>query len=251
MVSPVRAAAVFGYASAMAAVLSAAPQQPKPVPTPQPGPTAHAPAEFVGVWAYNPEESVNAATGKPERAPRVAAARVPAGRPVGSPADTGMVSAPGDLGGRGGSLGPASPGFGAGGAGGPIGGSVGPVGATVAMVQENRSLTRDLLEVPETLTVKVDPQTVTFIDDLDRARVYPTTGERRRYQLGAARFHAAAAWAGSTFEKKIDAIDGFRMTEVYFLSENGRRMFVILRVGSTRKGAPVMGVNRVYDRVDP
>ena len=57
-------------------------------------------------------------------------------------------------------------------------------------------------------------------------------------------------WSGSQFEKKIDAADGFRMTEIYFLSEDARRLFVILRVGSTRKGAPVMGVNRVYDRVD-
>lgn len=118
------------------------------------------------------------------------------------------------------------------------------------MIQENRSLTRDLLEVPQALTIKVDPAAVTFIDDLDRARSYSTTGAKQKYQLGAARFNAVAEWSGANLQKKIDAADGFRMTEVYYLSADGQRLFVILRVGSSRKGAPVMGINRVYDRAD-
>jgi len=118
------------------------------------------------------------------------------------------------------------------------------------MIQENRSLTRDLLEIPEMLTITIEPQAVTFVDDLDRTRTYPVTGERRKYQLGAARFNATTSWADSRLEKKIDAADGFRMTETYFVDETARRLFVLLRVGSSRKGAPVMGVNRVYNRVD-
>jgi hypothetical protein len=104
------------------------------------------------------------------------------------------------------------------------------------MIQENRSLTRDLMEVPEALTIKVSPVAVTFIDDLERQRTYPTSGERQRIQLGAARFNAAAFWTGSQLEKRIDAADGFRMTEI-FLSADARRIFVI-RVGSNRKARP-------------
>jgi hypothetical protein len=119
------------------------------------------------------------------------------------------------------------------------------------MIQENRSLTRDLLEVPESLAISLSPAQISFMDDLRRERVYPTTGEKARYQLGAARFNAAMEWNGSQLVKRIDAADGFRMTETYFLSEDAKRLFVIVRVGSNRKNAPVMGVNRVYDRVDP
>jgi hypothetical protein len=41
------------------------------------------------------------------------------------------------------------------------------------------------------------------------------------------------------------------MSEVYFLSKDAQRLFVILRVAGTRKGAPPIGADRVYDRVTP
>jgi hypothetical protein len=127
-------------------------------------------------------------------------------------------------------------------------GSAGQLGPTVAMIQENRALMRDLMEIPESLTIRIQPGAVTFIDDLSRARTYSTEGERQRYQLGAARFNAVAEWSGVRLHKLIDAADGFRMSETYLLSEDNRRLFVIVRVGSDRKNAPIMGVNRVYDR---
>jgi hypothetical protein len=40
------------------------------------------------------------------------------------------------------------------------------------------------------------------------------------------------------------------MNELYFLSEDGRRLFVIIRVGEQRKDLRPTGVNRVYDRSD-
>jgi hypothetical protein len=196
------------------------------------------PATFAGVWAYNEEESVNAATGRQERSPRSATARNPAARNGGAGAGTaaraGAVAPP-----------PAAPG---GIPSNPFGSS-GQIGPTVAMIQENRSLTRDLLEVPESLTIRVAPSAVTFIDDLSRERIY-APGVRSRYQLGAARFNAVMEWSGPQLVKRIDAADGFRMTETYFLSEDAQRLFVIVRIGSNRKGAPIMGVNRVYDRID-
>jgi hypothetical protein len=38
------------------------------------------------------------------------------------------------------------------------------------------------------------------------------------------------------------------MFETYFLSDDGNRLFVIIRIGEQTKNAPVVGVNRVYDR---
>lgn len=209
----------------------------------EPAPAAGIPAaptsddlqRFSGVWVYNEEESLNAATGRPERSPRSATQRTPLGRggatAPSAPPRPPVVPQPGRTG-----LGPA------------LTGLSGQIGPTVAMIQENRSLARDLLEIPESLAITATTGAVTFTDDLERVRVYPTDGQRSRYQLGAARFNAAAEWNGTQFIKRIDGADGFRMTETYFLSEDGRRLFVIVRVGSNRKNAPVMGVNRVYDR---
>jgi hypothetical protein len=203
-----------------------------PASSPPPKATPHPPEHFAGVWAYNAIESVNAATGRPEQAPRSATQRTPTaarggGAVISSTAQT--QSVPGAYG---------------------FGNSPRDIGPTVAMIQENRSLRRDLMEVPEALTIRVSQAGVTFVDDLDRERTYQTNGQRQRVQLGAARFNAATVWSNSQLEKRIDAPDGFRMTEVYFLSSDAQRMFVIVRVGSDRKGAPIMGVNRVYDRVD-
>lgn len=205
------------------------------------GPSAASPPvdRFVGLWVYNEDESLNAATGRQERSPRSAAQRTPVGRGAGSGASGRATPAlPTAESGRA-SVGPRI-----------VPGLNGQLGPTVAMIQENRSLTRDLLEVPESLSISVSPGQISFVDDLFRERVYPTTGEKARYQIGAARFNAALQWTGPQLVKRIDASDGFRMTETYFLSEDGKRLFVILRIGSDRKNAPIMGVNRVYDRVD-
>ena len=69
-----------------------------------------------------------------------------------------------------------------------------------------------------------------------------------KYQLGAAQFDARARWEGAAFKKDIEAAHGFKMFETYFLSDDGNRMFVIIRIGPQTKDAPVVGVNRVYDR---
>jgi hypothetical protein len=189
------------------------------------------PELLAGIWQYNAEESVNAATGRPERAARVAGVRAPA-RPAAGSATPARPSAL-----AGASFAPGSP-------------AVTALGPTVAIIQENRSLARDLLEIPEALTIAVTPAGVTFTDDLEREWTYSTDGVPQRYQMGAALFNAVTAWNGPALEKSIDAANGFRMTETYFLSPDGRRMFVLLRVTSARKDAPVMGINRVYDRID-
>jgi hypothetical protein len=123
------------------------------------------------------------------------------------------------------------------------------MGPTLAMMQESRSLRRDLMEVPEALTIAIADGAVSITDDLDRTRVYATSGLKQKYQLGAARYAAATEWKDSQLQKHIEASDGFRMTETYFLSPDGQRMFVIVRLGDPKKGTSTVGVNRVYDRV--
>src|SRR5262249_41749692 len=106
-------------------------------------------------------------------------------------------------------------------------------------------------EVPQTLKIKVSSEAVSLTDDLDRERTYPTSGKKQHYQLGAANYDAKAYWDGHQFYKDIEGIRGFKMHETYFLSEDGKRLFVIIRVGdpSKDKNAPIVGFNRVYDRV--
>jgi hypothetical protein len=199
----------------------------------------HVPDQFAGVWDYNAQESVNAATGRPEQSPRSATARTPGARggavsrpPSAVPPINGANAVPN----------------------GGIRGDGLSVGLTPDMLQESRDAARDLLEVPEELTIRVAPETVTFIDDLERQRTYPTNGVKQRYQLGAARYDAQVSWRGPQLLKQIEGPYGFKMTETYFLSPDGQRLFVIIRVGkpkgSSRKDDPVIGVNRVYDKVE-
>src|SRR5690349_3068004 len=105
--------------------------------TPQPSAVSHPPEHFVGLWAYNAAESVNAATGRPEQAPRSATTNRAGG---------------GGRGAGGGAMPPSRPSDGGDGRYAGFGNSGNNVGPTVAMIQENRSLRRDLMEVPEELT---------------------------------------------------------------------------------------------------
>ncbi len=194
------------------------------------------PDQFAGQWDYNPAESTNAATGKPEQDPKSATQRsLAAARPSTPPPDNT---------GRGPTR---SAGSTAGGAetDDPTGAFRGWAAAWV------RSAARDLLEVPERLTITASTGAITIADDLDRARTYPTDGKKRKYQLGSAVFEAKASWEGPRLKKEIEAVNQFRMTETYFVSDDASRLFVIIRIGDPAKAtnAPVVGVNRVYDRV--
>ena len=203
---------------------------------------------LAGLWVYNPNESINVATGRPEQAPKSATQRTPGARAGGA----GNQGRPGLSPGYGRASGIATDG--ATGDGRPAGQpnaifAAGEIGPTLAMMQESRSLRRDLMEVPEALKIAVAPGAVTFTDDLDRSRIYETTGLKQKYQLGAARFAAATEWKDAQLQKRIEAADGFRMSETYFLSADGQRLFVIVRLGAQKKGTPLIGVNRVYDRI--
>lgn len=190
--------------------------------TPAPGRTDPRPAaDFTGTWEYNADESVDAATGRPETA-RAANQRR------------------GSAGGAGGS------GQGAG------------FGATSASaVQEalfnlylaRRSTRRDLLEIAPTLQIQATPECVTLTDDLDRVLTFPSDGGKRKYQLGAAVFDARSVWNQHRFVVDIEGPEDLKISETWFLSEDGSRLFLVIRLGEPARGARPVGVNRVYDRV--
>jgi hypothetical protein len=192
---------------------------------------------FAGAWRYNEKESINAQTGRPELGPQ-AGARRPGGAPAARPPQTTGDSS-------------SSRGAGDGGGGGGFGGGGfrnDPFALTPFAMAEVRGFVRDLLEVPLRLTIRVGADSVTFVDDLDRELTFPTDGRKQKYQVSASRFDARVRWEGPRLIKEIEAAHGFKMSEQYFLSEDGRRLFVILRVGEQRKDARPVGANRVYDR---
>jgi hypothetical protein len=185
---------------------------------------AHAPKDFAGIWTYNAGESIDVSTGKPEQGPRGVpprSTRTAAPRPVPSGGSTG----------------------------GPDQGRQSEFGPSPLALRASRDLMRDLLEVPQSLDLKVAPDAVTVTDDIDRSRTYPTDGSRQHYRLGGSEFNARVQWRDSQLRKDIDAAFGFKMTEVYFLSADGQRLFVILRVAGAPRSAPI-GANRVYDRAE-
>jgi hypothetical protein len=230
---------------------------------------------FAGSWDYNAAESVNAANGRPEQSPR-GARTVGSGARGGTPSrgggtgtGTGGGAGTGGGGTTGGTGGGATGGGGTGGTGGtgPVSGGTGgggggfggggmpmrggEFGLTPMAQEEMRALVRDLMEVPEMLRIKVAEDAVTFTDDLDRERTYPIDGKKRKYRLGGASFEAKLYWSGAQLKKDIEGPYGFRMSETYFLSEDGSRLFIIIRVGDQTKKPPppVAGANRVYDRM--
>ena len=91
---------------------------------------------------------------------------------------------------------------------------------------------------------------VTVTDDLDRKLVFITDGKKRHFQLGAAVFDAKATWDGGQLTLDMEGPDGLKITQRLFLSEDGSKLFLIIRIGDVgRDGRPV-GVNRVYNRVN-
>jgi hypothetical protein len=117
-------------------------------------------------------------------------------------------------------------------------------------MREARDMARDLLEVAERLTIKVGQDTVTLTDDLDRQRTYTTDNRKERHQIAASRFEIRSEWRDSQLIQHIEGGFDFKMSQTYFLSPDGERLFLMVRIGEPRRDAPQAGFNRVYDRVD-
>jgi hypothetical protein len=216
-------------AGAPATGQSAAPLAPVPIAATRPL------TEFAGVWKYNEELSVNAATGRPESARAVNERRgINAGPNAGV---GGGASTAGSRRGGGGNR-----------PGGGVGGGAAMDGMlNIYMTQ--RDTRRDLLEIAPELRLDVTEKTVTVVDDLDRKLVFPYDNTRQKYQYGAALFDARTTWAQNQLKNDIEGPDGLKMFQTWFLSEDGTKLFLIIRVGEPAPGARPVGVNRVYDRV--
>jgi hypothetical protein len=229
-------AGVAAFAGVAVTAAQQAQQQEPPMPAVERGTLG--PEAFNGLWDYNDVDSVNAATGRPEQAPRSATSRSPGSM---NPGQVRVRNGPG----RGGDPG----------AGYTQSSRVGSRGyrntpsGTAYLVRKAEDFLRDLLEVPESYAIEVTGGSVTFTDDLERQHTYPTDGENRDYQLSASRFEAKAWWDGGMLTKEIKGGGGYTMTEQYFLSVDGSRLYVIVRVKGNR-AAYVAAFNRVYDRIE-
>ena len=247
-----RAVAAVAFAALALGTAASADQQQSPPPQRNAGPDANAaprsisPDVLSGVWDYNDALSVDAATGRAERAPRSATNRAqPGAAPPPSGGSSGAPRPPNTGGGGGGFSGGGFEG------GGPRDGFDEARRSMAAVIAaERRTYVRDLLEVPELLKIRASAAEVIIADDLARERTYVADGKLQKYQLGAARFEARSLWTPTYFRKEIEGTNGFRMSETYFISEDGRRLFVIISIGDPKKPETMSGVNRVYDRVD-
>jgi hypothetical protein len=208
-------------------------QQPA-IPMPAAASEAAGPDAFAGLWDYNDNESINAATGRPEQVPISATTRRPG--TVGS-GQVRVRSGPGRGGGEGAGYSRST------------GTGYRVLTGTAYMVRKAEDFLRDLLEVPESYWIEVADGVVTFADDLQRQQTYLTDGEQRDYRLSASKFEARVWWEGSTLKREIKGGGGYTMTEAYFLSQDGDQMFVILRMKGNRAGY-VAAYNRVYDRIE-
>jgi hypothetical protein len=194
---------------------------------------ANVPARFTGHWDYNDDESINAGTGRPEQTPASATTR--------SAANNTPTAQRGSSGRDGGSSGFEN----------TAGVYLAQPTVTPAMIREAENFLRDILEVPEELRIRVSDSAVTFTDDLERERTYQTDGKGREYSLSASKFDVKMSWDGSQLKREVEGGKGFKVFETYFLSEDGERLFVIIRVKAPKRAGFVAGANRVYDRVNP
>ncbi len=197
-------------------------------PAPAPAPlSAEANAavgqRFSGTWEYNPELSVDAATGRSESSAAASQRR----GVIGGPAPAVVRGTAG--------LGPSSS-------------SVIQDGV-YSLYVARRDTRRDLLEIAPQFRIQVAQDALVVTDDLDRVLTFPANGEKQSYQLGAALFDARSSWDGDRFRIDIEGPDGLKIDETWFLSEDGSRLFLVIRVGDPDKDTRVVGVNRVYDRV--
>ncbi len=111
-----------------------------------------------------------------------------------------------------------------------------------------RRTLRDLLEIAETYSVKVDAGRATFTDDLERALVFTLNGRKEKHRLAATEFDARSTWDGVRLTLNIEAYGGFRMSQVFQPSEDGQSLFVAMVVQKPTFTPPIKNVTRVYRR---
>jgi hypothetical protein len=112
-----------------------------------------------------------------------------------------------------------------------------------------RSAMRDLLEVAESLSFRVSPDSVTITDDLQRALTFATSGNKEKRQLAATEFSVRTKFTGGALTQQM-MVDELTLTEVYLPSEDGREMLVSISVDKPDFQPPLKTIMRVYTRAD-
>lgn len=114
-----------------------------------------------------------------------------------------------------------------------------------------RRALRDLLEVAQSYTLSVHDKDVTITDDLDRATTYATDGHREKHQFGATEFDSRTTWDRALLSQQIDALDMIKMSQVFMPSEDGRSLFIWIKVDKPDMTPPIKPITRVYSRTAP
>jgi hypothetical protein len=203
-----------------------APQSPA-----SPDPAAAPATTLAGSWEYSEDAS--------KEDPRNWRRPVGATRPIPNPAGQ---NGGGDYRGRGGGD--------MMGGGGWAGGGFIPRPSSATFEGDLRRALRDLLEVAATFDIVVKPDQVVITDDLDRTLTFGTTGKKDKLRIGATNFEAKSAWDGAVLRQEIEAIGGFRMTQVYFPATDGQTMFVSMTVEKPEFKPPIKPITRTYRRVN-
>jgi hypothetical protein len=112
-----------------------------------------------------------------------------------------------------------------------------------------RSAMRDLLEVAERLSFRVESDSVTITDDLNRALTYTTTGTKEKRQLAATEFNARTRFTGGALTQQL-TVDELVISVIYLPSEDGREMLVSMSIDKPEFQPPLKSIMRVYSRVD-
>jgi hypothetical protein len=114
-----------------------------------------------------------------------------------------------------------------------------------------RRALRDLLEIAQSYTLAVREKDVTITDDLGRSTTYATDGRREKHQFGATEFDARTTWDHALLSQQIEAMDLIRMTQVFMPSEDGRSLFIWIKVEKPEMNPPIKPITRVYSRTAP
>jgi hypothetical protein len=112
-----------------------------------------------------------------------------------------------------------------------------------------KSAMRDLLEVAESLSFRISPDSVTITDDLQRALTFATSGTKEKRQLAATEFNVRTRFTGGALTQQM-TVDELVLTEVYLPSEDGRDMLVSISVDKPDFQPPLKAIMRVYTRAD-
>jgi hypothetical protein len=138
-----------------------------------------------------------------------------------------------------------------------VGDNPGPAGpvyvrrASVSSREENamRRALRDLLELAETYRIDVGSDRVTMTDDLGRTISYATDGTKETHLVGGTEFEVESAWYHAQLTQTISA-GALRLSQVFLPGDDGRTLFLEIRVVKPDLKPPVKTVSRVYRRVD-